>query len=194
MNSAIKLLRFLHRGVSRFLHRLRTQGLRLTLTWLYGRGTPIITGIPIMKYSRITPEIYVGPQYREVGKRRLEQLGITGSVNLRSEFDDRIHGLALQEYCYIPIINDHAPTLEQLNQGIAFVRRIIAERGKVYIHCRSGLGRAPTMAAAYFISQGFTISEAVRLIQQVRPFIEIKPTQMEQLKHFEAMQLGNHQS
>ncbi len=188
MNSAMRLLRFLKKGFGLFLYRLRTQGLRLALIWLYGRGTPIITGIPIMKYSQITPEIYVGPQYREAGKRRLEQLGITGSVNLRIEFDDRVHGLSLREYCYIPIINDHAPTLAQLSQGVAFVRWIVAEKGKVYIHCQGGLGRAPTMAAAYFISQGFTLNEAVRLIKQVRPFIEIKPSQMEQLERFEAMQ------
>ncbi len=113
---------------------------------------------------------------------------------MRIEFDDRIRDLALKEHCYIPIVNDHAPTLEQLNQGIAFVRRVIAEKGKVYIHCQGGLGRAPTMAAAYFISQGLTVGEAIRLIQRVRPFIEIKPAQMEQLRRFEAMRLGDRQS
>lgn len=181
----MKLAWFLKRGVQLFFYRLRTQGLYLTLLWLYGRGIPILTGIPIMKYSQITPEIYVGPQYRQAGKERLEKLGINGSINLRIEFDDRIHGLALKEHCYLPVINDHAPSIEQLEQGVAFAQQIIAERGKVYIHCQGGLGRAPTMAVAYFISQGLTINDAVKLIKRTRPFIEIKPSQLAQLKLFE---------
>lgn len=184
----MKLFWFVKRGITLFFYRLRTQGLYLTMLWLYGRGLPILTGIPIMKYSHITPEIYVGPQYRQAGKSRLEKLGITGSVNLRIEFDDQPHGLALKEYCYIPVINDHAPTIEQLEQGVAFMQRIIANGGKVYIHCQGGLGRAPTMAAAYFIRQGYKLNEAVKLIKQTRPFIEIKPSQIAQLQQFESMQ------
>jgi len=159
-----------------------------TLLWLYGRGIPLITGIPLMKYSQITSEIYVGPQYRRAGKYRLEKFGITGTVNLRFEFDDSLHGLSLKDYCYLPVINDCAPTLEQLNNGVTFIRQVIAKGGKVYIHCQGGLSRAPTMAAAYFINQGFSLKEAVELIQHIRPFIEIKSIQMEQLKYFEAMQ------
>ena len=55
-----------------------------------------------MRYSQITPEIYVGSQYSQAGKRKLKQFGINGSVNLRIEFDDAVHGLDLEEYCYLP--------------------------------------------------------------------------------------------
>lgn len=187
MNALFKLLHFFQKGFSLFRHRLRTQDLRPTLIWLYGRGIPLITGIPIMKYSQITPEIYVGPSYRAVGKRRLEQFGISGSVNLQFEFDDRLHGLALKDYCYLPVINNCAPTIEQLTAGVTFIQQVLAAGGKVYIHCQGGISRAPTMAAAYFIIQGFTLNEAIRLIQRVRPFIDIKPVQLEQLERFDAM-------
>ena len=58
--------------------------------------------------------------------------------------------------------------------------------GKVYIHCSAGVGRAPTMAAAYFLSRGHTLDEAIGMIKQVRPFINIMTPQMELLQKMEA--------
>ena len=44
--------------------------------------------------------------------------------------------------------------MAHLLEGTAFAERIVNAGGKVYIHCAGGIGRAPTMAAAYFMSQG----------------------------------------
>ncbi|MBP8974633.1 MAG: dual specificity protein phosphatase family protein [Anaerolineae bacterium] len=169
-------------------NRLRTQGLRTTLAWLYGRGVPKLTGVPLLRFSQITPQVLVGGQYRGRGKRKLEALGITGVVNLRAESDDAARGLALAEYCYLPTVDDGAPTLEHLAEGAAFIGRVTRNGGKVYIHCAGGVGRAPTMAAAYFITQGMTLDEALALIRRTRPFIRIMPPQIAQLQRFEAQQ------
>lgn len=183
-----KTMMFIKKGLYILLYRLRVQGPGTTAKWVYGRGVPKLTGKPMMQYSQITPQIFVGPQYRQAGKRHLQALGIDADVNMRIEFDDAAHGLALSDYCYLPTIDDHAPTLEHLHRGVAFIQRIVAEGGKVYIHCAGGVGRAPTMAAAYFISEGMTLSEALALIRKSRPFIKITPPQMAQLKKFEAIQ------
>ena len=55
---------------------------------------------------------------------------------------------------------------------------------KVYIHCGAGVGRAPTMAAAYLISTGIDLATAIASIQKVRPFIYIMPPQVEILEHW----------
>ena len=183
-----KLLKLIQKGIRILVYRLRTQGVRTTLLWSYARGIPAVTGIPTMKYSRITPEIYVGPQYRRAGKRKLLRTGINGIVNMRIEFDDAARGLALEHYCHLPTVDDHAPTLDDLHQGVAFIHKVTAGGGKVYIHCGGGIGRAPTMAAAYFISQGLRLDEAIGLIRKSRPFIKMMPVQMEQLQRFEALQ------
>ncbi|MCP4990199.1 MAG: dual specificity protein phosphatase family protein, partial [Colwellia sp.] len=150
---------------------------------------PIVTGIPTAKCTQITPEIYVGSQYRIAGRRKLQKLGIKGTVNLRVEFDDADYGLTLDHYCYLPTIDGKAPSFDQLNQAIAFINQIIDEGGKVYIHCAAGVGRAPTTAVAFFISQGLNLDEAVGLIKKSRPFINISKTQMEQLRRFEATRI-----
>lgn len=186
-----KLVKFIKKGFDILFYRLREQGPKTTMVWVYGRGVPKLTGVPTMQYSQITPDIFVGPQYGPAGKRKLQGLGINAGVNLRIEFDDAAHNLALTEYCYLPTIDDDAPSMEDLHRGVAFIQRIIDEGGKVYIHCAGGVGRAPTMAAAYFISQGRTLTEALTLIKKARPFIKIMPPQMAQLKRFETIQHKN---
>jgi hypothetical protein len=183
-----KIWRFAHKGVSILIRRLRTQGPRTTLIWLYGRGFSKLTGIPLIRHSRITPEVFVGGQYGRRGKRTLQKWGVTGVINLRTEFDDAAHGLTLEHYLHLPTVDDEAPTIEHLNQGVEFIRQVIDGGGKVYIHCAGGIGRAPTQTAAYLIAQGKTLDEALALIRRTRPYINIQPPQMEQLRHYEALQ------
>jgi predicted protein tyrosine phosphatase len=180
-----KYILFARKGASILINRLRTQGLRTTLIWLYGRGYPKLTGIPLARTSAVTPNLYIGGQYGRRGKRKLERMGVTGGVNMRMESDDAQHGLALAEYCHLPTPDDHAPTMEHLQEGVAFIQRVIDGGGKVYIHCAGGIGRAPTMAAAYLVTQGMALDDAITLIKQTRPFIRIMPPQMARLREFE---------
>lgn len=180
------------KGFSVLTRRLRTQGLATTLVWMYGRGVPFFTGVPMLQYSRVTPNLYVGPQFNARGKKFLELQGINGCVNMRIEKDDAQYGLALSQYLHLPTIDDDAPSLEHLEKGVDFIRQVISEGGKVYIHCGAGVGRAPSMAAAYLIAEGHTLDEALALIRKVRPFITITPPQMAQLRCFEEQRLGEH--
>jgi len=50
------------------------------------------------------------------------------------------------------------------------------------------VGRAPTLAAAYLISTGMTLDEALATIRRTRPFINITPPQMALLVEYEAQQ------
>lgn len=166
--------------------RLGEQGPLTTLLWMYGRGLPSITGVPILRFCKVTPSLYVGSQYRSNGKKVLTEHGIDAVVNLRIEYDDAAHGLAPEHYCYLPTIDDQAPTLEQLDEGVKFIKEVIGSGKKVYIHCGAGVGRAPTMAAAYLISTGISLADSLTLIRRARPFIYIMPPQMKQLEIYAA--------
>ena len=176
----------IEKGLRIVVRRLRQQGLRTTLIWTYGRGLPYVTGTPILKFSRVTPLVYVGPQFRKSGKSMLQRRGFRHLVNLRVEFDDAEHGLELESYCHLPTVDDAAISMEHLRQGIEFIHGAVAQGEKVYIHCSAGVGRAPTLAAAYFMSRGMSLADALSLVRQARPFINIMPTQMEQLRSCEA--------
>jgi protein-tyrosine phosphatase len=138
---------------------------------IYSQIARIIMGRPIYRYSRITPQIYIGGQYRAHGWPSMEEAGITAVLNLRKEYDDLAKGIAPERYLYLPTTDNTAPSQEQLQEGVKFISDEIANGGTVYIHCGVGVGRAPTMAAAYLVSTGMTPLEAWKTIKQVRPFI-----------------------
>ena len=173
-----------------FVQRLRRDGLRISLLWLYGRGIPAVTGVPMIGNSLVAPGVLVGPQYRRNGLQRLAEMGVRYCINMRIEYDDAEHGLAPEHYCYLPTVDDEAPTLDQLRRGVEFVEGAVSAGESVYIHCGGGVGRAPTMAAAYFISRGYSLDDAVALIRETRPFIHIMPPQLDQLRRFEASLRG----
>ena len=120
----------------------------------------------------------------------MEARGITAVVNMRVEFDDHEAGIAPPRYLHLRVVDDQAPTLEQLSKGAAFVTDEIARRGAVYVHCGSGIGRAATMAAGYFISTGRTEQESWSLIRATRPFIRPTPPQVAQIQRFAAETRG----
>lgn len=201
-------MKTIRKGARIIVRRLRAQGFRTTALWAYARGVPYITGVPILRYSRVTPALYVGPQHRANGKRALAQAGIAYILNMRSEFDDDAHGLTLTpdtppgsspadvraSYCHLPTPDDEAPSMAHLAQGIAFIESALDSGGKVYIHCSAGVGRAPTMAAAYLIRRGYSIDAALDLIRSARPFITVTPPQMQRLRELEALQTARPES
>jgi len=169
------------------IERLINQGVRVTALWLFSRGFSWITGIPILRHSLVTSQLYVGPQFNRYGLQHLKKANVQAVVNLRKEYDDAEHGLLLDEYCYLPTKDDDAPTIEQLKQGVGFIRQQQSAGKKVYVHCGGGIGRAPTMAAAYLISEGYSLEDAIIMIKKVRPFINITPSQMEKLKEWQSI-------
>jgi dual specificity MAP kinase phosphatase len=68
----------------------------------------------------------------------------------------------------------------------AFIMEEITRGGGIYVHCKSGVGRAATMAAAYLISTGLTPDRAWARIRKARPFIRPTAIQMEQIERFAA--------
>lgn len=176
----------IRRGLAILWQRLRYQGLKTTALWAADHGVRIVSGSPIRAVSEIVPGLHVGGQYRSRGWPRLTARGVTAVVNLRDEFDDQIAGLAPTRYLYLPTIDDEAPTLEQMQSGVDFIAEELQNGGSVYVHCKSGVGRAAIMAAAYLTSTGLKPADAWAAIEKVRPFIRPTPAQVAQLERFAA--------
>ena len=164
--------------------RLTQQGLRVTALWAVDHAMRAISGVNLRAVSQITPQLHVGGQYRRRGWPRMAARGITAVVNMRDEWDDNDAGISPSRYLYLPTIDDHAPTLEQLSEGVQFITDEIEHGGGVYVHCGAGVGRAAIMAAAYFVSAGMTPDQAWARIRVVRPFIKPTQAQIEQLQRF----------
>jgi len=149
------------------------------------RGFSKVTGAPIIRYCQIQPNLFVGEQYRKLGKSVLAKRGIDSTINMRIEFDDTEHGLHFEQHRHFPTVNDTAPSLDHLLEGIEFIKEVHQGGGKVYIHCEGGMGRAPSMAAAYLMYRGMGMQEAIDFLTNKRPFVRLVPEQIEQLKRLE---------
>jgi len=171
----------------RFWNQLTTQGLIMTL-WA-GADTIIrnVTGHPIRKLSEITPQLFVGGQPAMSFWDDLLSWGVLGVVNMRGEYDyaKQVNALGLPlELLHLPTIDTEAPTLDNLKKGVAFIQQHVQAGNGVYIHCWEGLGRGPTMAAAYLVSTGLSPNQAWDKIRETRPFIRPTDAQQQQLEAF----------
>lgn len=166
--------------------RLVEQGAAATALWIEDKVLRKTLGASPPFISRVTPLLFVGGQHRRHGLPRMRRWGIGAIVNMREEFDDAAHGLAMEHYLWLPTTDDTPPTFEALERGATFIAGQIAVGRGVYVHCASGVGRAPTMAAAYLITQGAGAEEAWQQIIAGRPFVRPTPTQLEAIDAFAA--------
>lgn len=177
-------LRLLAKVVSIAVYRVRHYGWRVTWTWLWTRLFMWTLGREVERYCRITPQLWVGGQMRVHGWHWLARHGVTADINLRAEHDDRAYGVPEEMYLWLPTEDDRAPTPQHFHAGVQFIHHVIAQGGTVYVHCASGVGRAPTLVAAYLVSTGMSVEQAIETIRRVRPFIKLTPDQLGALHRF----------
>ena len=161
------------------------KGAGLVLDYMYDNAHRIIKGVPRLNRSQINQNLFLGSQYNLMGLKKLKDLGITAIVNMRMHND---YGNAPHEgikYLHLPTADNTPPPLEVLIKGADFIDREIKNNGKVYVHCRQGLGRGPTMAIAYLIKTGLSYEDAYAMIRHVRIFINPRPGQVAMLKKLE---------
>ncbi len=166
--------------------QLRKQGLVTTLIEGFDQVVRLLTGAPTRRFSQYSGVLSLGGQVSRRGVTRLRQRGFTAVVNMRGEYDEQRHGFAPEHYCHLPTVDNHAPTLEQLRNGVTFIAQELDAGRGVYIHCWEGVGRAPTMLAAYLVSTGMKPAEAWARIKAVRPFIRPSLPQLHQVDLFAA--------
>jgi len=84
----------------------------------------------------------------------------------------------------LPTKDHTASSQDQLRLGVAHLTQLINVGRKVYVHCRNGHGRAPTLVAAYYISTGLSVEEATNKIKNKREEVHLNDEQIEALELF----------
>ncbi len=112
----------------------------------------------------------------------LKKEGITADISLEDVRLDHPFGVAM--YTWIPTSDMTAPTSDQLSFGVQSLKELVRQKRKVYVHCKNGHGRASTLVAAYLISLGKSVDEAIEIIKKGRPAIHLQNRQREALEEF----------
>ena len=113
--------------------------------------------------------------------------GITHVIDMQIEFDDT----AIAEEFGIEVLWN--PTDDDFEfkpaalfrRGVEFAERALGTDGtKLFIHCAAGVHRAPMMTLAVLASMGWTVDDAMELIERRRPVADFADVYVESVEKF----------
>jgi atypical dual specificity phosphatase len=115
----------------------------------------------------------------------LQGVGIGAIVSV---MDDRAN-LDIYErlgipYLWLPVKGGTAPSIDQIKSLYQFVQTQNNLGYGVAVHCTSGRKRTGTFLAAYLITIAKTYEEAIKIIHDANPLVELRAAQIDFLKQF----------
>jgi protein-tyrosine phosphatase len=140
-------------------------------------------------YSQIMDNIYIGSDLCKGGiclmhGEEFKKLGVSVEINLSLE-NNELPPKDIETYLWLPVTDGHAPSQHQLEAGICLMDTMVNAGKKIYVHCRNGHGRSPTLVAAYLMRyKNMSLEEANKLICKNRPEAHIEKLQEEALREF----------
>ncbi len=144
-------------------------------------------GKPRFEYSRITPRVFLGTDMccRPHFKSQLLSRGVKADISLREKHIDAPFGV--NYFLWLPTRDRYAPSQKQLLVGATTIDSLVKQKVNVYVHCKAGHGRSPTLVAAYFILTGKSAKAALAFVRKHRPGIHPTRSQLKALRRFERM-------
>lgn len=96
------------------------------------------------------------------------QFGITHFIDLTAPSDPLKTYQPLEGAVRInhPITDFGVPSAIQMQAILLSIANALETGGKVFVHCRAGIGRSGTVAATWLVSQGLTGEAALELLLQ----------------------------
>jgi len=146
----------------------------------------------IFDYSQITDQIYIGSDLCKAGVclihgDEFRALGVSVEMNL-SEEENELPPKGVETYIWLPVVDGWGPSQFQLKLGTSAINDAVLAGKKVYVHCKNGHARSPSLVAAYLVKfGGMTLDNAYKLIKEKRPESHIENAQKKALDEF----LGN---
>ena len=119
--------------------------------------------------DEIVPGLWVGSAPSSVQVAALVSAGIDAVVDLRAE-DDAVRR-AWPDYVAVqiaPLVDHGTPSVDALRAAANAVSELMGDGRTVLVHCHAGVERAPTVACAALILQGWSLEDAYRRVTERR--------------------------
>lgn len=135
-------------------------------------------------YDQIDDEVFIGTNMCcQFGfNKELLAKGVKADISLEKDKVDAPEGI--EYFLWLPTEDNQAPTQDKLNLGVQVLEFLISRNIKVYIHCKNGHGRSPTLFIAYLIKKGMGVDEAFQYVKTKRPAVHLTEAQVNGLKNF----------
>jgi atypical dual specificity phosphatase len=134
----------------------------------------------------VIPGLRMGAAPTRRAARKLAHAGVTHAIDLRGQEDAAAvtiwpqdvftHSYPLEEY--------KAPDIVELQQVSSDIASLIAQGEVVYVHCRAGIQRAPTVACAVLMQMGWSLADAYRVVRSCRAVTAMSEDQLGVLRQF----------
>jgi len=94
----------------------------------------------------------------------IKNQGINAIINLCAEFNDlhEIENKSGFEVYYLPIQDENAPDMEDMEKALAWLDEAIYLGKKTLVHCRHGIGRTGTFVTSYLLRKGLGLKVATK--------------------------------
>jgi len=143
----------------------------------------------VFDYSKITDRIYIGSDLCKGGVclihgEEFKKLGVCVELNLSAE-NNELPPKDIESYMWLPVVDGRAPSAMQLELGTSLINTVVEQGRTVYIHCKNGHGRSPTLVAAYLIRyKGYSVLSAMGIVAERREESHIEDVQVKALEKF----------
>ena len=142
----------------------------------------------IMDMTWLTGRIAVGGGiWNAENMVEVARAGVTHIIDMQIEFDDtrlaEPHGITV---LWNPIDDDFQPkSAEVFHRGVDFACEALDEGGtKLFVHCAAGVHRAPMMTLAILCSLGWSLEDAVQVIEKRRPVVDFAEVYVNSVREF----------
>ncbi|XP_017290451.1 dual specificity protein phosphatase 3-like [Kryptolebias marmoratus] len=135
---------------------------------------------PTKHYHEVYPRVYIGNAFVATNVMRLKRLGVTHILNA-AEGNSYMHvNTSAEFYAGSGIVyhgvtandTDHFDLSVYFDEAADFIEKALAYKngkGKVYVHCREGYSRSPTLVIAYLmLRQKMDVYTALAMVRQKR--------------------------
>jgi hypothetical protein len=135
----------------------------------------------------IVPGVHLGRRLTGRETRLLADRHVVGVLDLTAEFTEPAALRRFESFHCLPVLDGTAPSQYQLQAAVYWMRQTL-RNGPAYVHCALGRGRSAAVVAAYLIAAGYcrTAQEAVELLTERRPVVQLTRQQRLAVEHFAA--------
>ena len=152
----------------------------LWLRWLTWRNET-----PERRPSDMGQGVWVGGIPSRRRWEALQEQGVTSAVGLTAELAPPPWLRTASRVLWLPVPDRRAPSDQQLQSAIDVTNEVVGRREGILFYCGAGLGRAPTLWAAWRLSNGGLLEDALASLKTARSVADPTPEQREALSRWD---------
>ncbi|XP_055436652.1 protein phosphatase Slingshot homolog 3 [Bubalus kerabau] len=144
--------------------------------------------------SRIFPHLYLGSEWNAANLEELQRNRVSHILNMAREIDNfyperfTYHNVRLWD-------EESAQLLPHWKETHHFVEAARAQGTRVLVHCKMGVSRSAATVIAYAMKQyGWSLEQALRHVQELRPIARPNPGFLRQLQTYQGILTASRQS